>query len=582
MEGRENPKGSNAIELELPWPVASLDEICAISSGITKGRRPPNEPLIEVSYMAVANVQDGSLNLDLVKTIQASATEIERYRLLPGDLLLTEGGDPDKLGRGTTWNDEIIPCIHQNHIFRVRKKFPLVDMSFLSRLVASPVGKAYFLSKAKQTTGIASINLTQLRSFPVPLPPLNEQRRIAAKLDITVAAVEACRQRLDGVAAILKRFRQAVLAAAITGELTREWREQHPDDVDASSLASFLKVSHSLAGGHKRGNAAPPTDGVHDLDEQQFPEGWCLVELRDIVRPDRPITYGILKPGPELVDGVPYIRVADYRGNKLNVEGVKKTSFEIDETYSRSRLGAGDLLLSIRGTVGRLISIPPELESANITQDSARLSLQEALCPSYVKYALHSEILQSRMRRAVKGVAVRGINIGDVRALQVPIPSVQEQEEISRHVEFLLALADQLEARLTSARKIVDRLTPALLAKAFRGELVPQDPSDEPASVLLERIRAARQAEAGAGKPSRRGRRKAEANPNQIPLDAAPVPQDLLTRLLQECGSLSERALLAASELEPGRFRRQLELEMGLGAVRETRDDGQVLLEAVG
>ncbi len=186
------------------------------------------------------------------------------------------------------------------------------------------------------------------------------------------------------------------------------------------------------------------------------------------------------------------------------------------------------------------------------------------------------------MRRAVKGVAVRGINIGDVRALQVPIPSVQEQEEISRHVEFLFALADQLEARLTTARRIVDRLTPALLAKAFRGELVPQDPNDEAASVLLERIRAARQAEAGAGKPLRRGRRKAAAHPDQIPLDAAPVPPDLLSGLLQECGALSERALLAASELEPGRFRLQLELEMGLGAVRETRDDGQVLLEAVG
>jgi restriction endonuclease S subunit len=244
-EGRENPKASsNAIEFEQPWPVASLDEICAISSGITKGRKPPNEPLIEVSYMAVANVQDGRLNLDLVKIIQASASEIERYRLLPGDLLLTEGGDPDKLGRGTTWKDEIIPCIHQNHIFRVRANSPLVDMSFLSRLVASPVGKAYFLSKAKQTTGIASINLTQLRSFPVPLPPLNQQRRIAAKLDTTLAAVEACRQRLDGVAAILKRFRQAVLAAATSGELTREWREERAIEVAPTiSLGEIIKVS---------------------------------------------------------------------------------------------------------------------------------------------------------------------------------------------------------------------------------------------------------------------------------------------------------------------------------------------------
>jgi type I restriction enzyme S subunit len=421
-----------------------------------------------------------------------------------------------------------------------------------------------------------------LRASEIPLPPLNEQRRIAAKLDTTLAAVDACRQRLDGVEALLKRFRQAVLAAATSGELTREWREDNPDEVDASSLAAFLASIHSLAGGHKQGNAAPPTNGVHDLDEKQFPEGWSLVDLRDIVRPDKPITYGILKPGPEIVAGIPYIRVADYPGDRLCVDGIRKTSFEIDEAYKRSRLEVGDLLLSIRGTVGRLVTIPPELEGANITQDSARLSIQEVLSASYIKYSLHSELLQSRMQRAVKGVAVRGINIGDVRALQVPLPSIQEQEEISRQVESLLSLADQLEARLTSARRIVERLTPALLAKAFRGELVPQDPNDEPASELLARIRAARQAEAAASGPSRRGRRQAAANPVPSPAEAAPVTPDRLANLLRECGALSERALLAASELDPASFQAQLAHERHLGAIGHVVDDGQELLEAVG
>jgi type I restriction enzyme S subunit len=191
--------------------------------------------------MAVSNVQDGRLNLDLVKTIHASKDEIERFQLLPGDLLLTEGGDPDKLGRGTIWNGEINPCIHQNHIFRVRANSALIDMDYLSRLVASPGGKAYFLSKAKQTTGIASINLTQLRAFPVPLPPLNEQRRIAAKLDTTLAAVDACRQRLDGVAELLKRFRQAVLAAATSGELTREGRGGEWKRIGSGRVCQILR-----------------------------------------------------------------------------------------------------------------------------------------------------------------------------------------------------------------------------------------------------------------------------------------------------------------------------------------------------
>lgn len=138
------------------------------------------------------------------------------------------------------------------------------------------------------------------------------------------------------------------------------------------------------------------------------------------------------------------------------------------------------------------------------------------------------------------------------------LPSIAEQKEIVRRAQGLFTLADQLEARLTTARKLVDRLTPALLAKAFRGELLPQDPSEEPASALLERIRAARQAEAGAGKPSRRGRRKAATNPDQIAMEAAPVPADFLAGLLRECGALSERALWAVSELEPERFQQQL------------------------
>jgi type I restriction enzyme S subunit len=166
------------------------------------------------------------------------------------------------------------------------------------------------------------------------------------------------------------------------------------------------------------------------------------------------------------------------------------------------------------------------------------------------------------------------------------LPSIEEQHEIVRRTQRLFTLADQLEARLNAARKIVDRLTPALLAKAFRGELVPQDPNDEPASVLLERLaatrRAARQAEAAAGKPSRRGRPKAGANPDQLPLDAAPVPPDFLAGLLRECGALSERALLAVSELEPQRFEQQLFRELERGTAREVQADGQVLLEAVG
>lgn len=176
-------------------PIVLLHELCDLCSGITKGRKINSIETFEVPYMAVANVQDSKLSLDNVKTIDATPEEIERYRLLPGDLLLTEGGDPDKLGRGAIWNGEIDVCIHQNHIFRARKASNHIDMPYLAHLVSSPYGKRYFLRQSKQTTGIASINMAQLKRFPVPLPPLEEQRRIAAILDKRSCLEEKIRRR---------------------------------------------------------------------------------------------------------------------------------------------------------------------------------------------------------------------------------------------------------------------------------------------------------------------------------------------------------------------------------------------------
>jgi type I restriction enzyme S subunit len=212
-----------------------------------------------------------------------------------------------------------------------------------------------------------------------------------------------------------------------------------------------------------------------------------------------------------------------------------------------------------------------------------RVRCRPSLDPEFLNLSLNSPAARDYCWRVKSdGVSQSNINAKKLAAYPFLLPSVEEQEEIVRRAQELFSLADQLEARLTATRRIVDRLTPALLAKAFRGELMPQDPSDEPASELLARIRAARQADAGAGKPSRRGRPKAAANPDQLPLDAAPVPPDFLAGLLRECGALSERALLAVSELEPQRFQQQLYRELESGTAREVQDNGQVLLEAVG
>jgi type I restriction enzyme, S subunit len=387
------------------------------------------------------------------------------------------------------------------------KKNPSVIASiYLKHWLSSPLFER-ILEEEKFVKGTTQkfIPLVSLRNLPIPLPPLNEQKRIADRLDLLLTRIDKTKAHLDRIPPLLKRFRQSVLAAATSGKLTEDWREENSELADASQTRLSLCKAHADAGGHKRGNAASPTEEVHDLTLSVFPNGWKLVELKEVVRPDKPITYGILKPGPELENGIPYIRVADFPKNILSTSGIRKTSPKIDAEFSRSKLEEGDILLSIRGTVGRLVVIPPELSGANITQDSARLSVQSVVNRDYILWFLRSEMAQQRMQRAVKGVAVRGINIGDVRALQIPLPSLEEQHEIVRRVEVLFAKADRIEAQYKTARQQVDRLTPALLAKAFRGELVPQDPNDEPASVLLERVKADR---AGSEKKARSGRIK--------------------------------------------------------------------------
>jgi type I restriction enzyme S subunit len=169
----------NAQFCRADWPVVRLADVADIASGVTKGRDLENATTISVPYLRVANVQAGHLNLDEIKEIQVLPGDVEKFRLQPGDVLMTEGGDRDKLGRGTIWRGQIDCCIHQNHVFRVRTNALKLVPEYLSLFLGTPEAKAYFLSCAKQTTGIASINKTQLAELPVLVPPVGEQKRIA-------------------------------------------------------------------------------------------------------------------------------------------------------------------------------------------------------------------------------------------------------------------------------------------------------------------------------------------------------------------------------------------------------------------
>ena len=164
------------------WEVVRLGEVAEVQTGRAVNRKSANHWDVEIPYLSVANVKDGYLDLSILKTMRVSTPEIERYRLRRGDVLFTEGGDADKLGRGTVWQGEIEQCLHQNHVFAVRTRRTALQPEFLAAYASSGPGKRFFLNAAKQTTNLASVNATQLRQMPIPVPDIREQAEVCGLL----------------------------------------------------------------------------------------------------------------------------------------------------------------------------------------------------------------------------------------------------------------------------------------------------------------------------------------------------------------------------------------------------------------
>ena len=179
------------------WVEQPLEALADVVSGITKGRKTKEKNLIEVPYMAVSNVKDGYIDWTTVKTIEATKQEIEQYRLLPDDVLMTEGGDPDKLGRGAILKEPLENCIHQNHIFRVRLNESLILPIFFAEYLKHQKAKRYFGGCAKQTTGIASINMRQLKALPVLIPPIELQEQVVIFVKDISKSKSAVQKSLD-------------------------------------------------------------------------------------------------------------------------------------------------------------------------------------------------------------------------------------------------------------------------------------------------------------------------------------------------------------------------------------------------
>jgi type I restriction enzyme S subunit len=395
------------------------------------------------------------------------------------------------------------------------------------------------MEQEASATTITILNKGRFSTAPFPLAPLNEQKRIADKLDAVLVWVEACRERLDRVPAILKHFREAVLAAATSGRLTEEWREENTRDGE-----------------------------------------WPHVELGAAARD---FSYGSATKSSKS-GSVPVLRMGNIQDGRLDWNDLVYTS--VPEEITKYRLTAGDVLFNRTNSpelVGKTAVYRGERD-AIYAGYLIRVRCTDRLLPDYLNYCLNSPAGRDYCWRVKSdGVSQSNINAKKLAAFEFGLPGIEEQHEIVRRVEALFAYADRLEARYTAARAQVERLTPVLLAKAFRGELVPQDPSDEPAAVLLERIRAARAEQPTA----KQGRKPPVTGVPRVPREKAAMTKSrhdddvqhkpYLAGLLREAGGIaSVEDLFRRAELPVTDFYKQLAWEVENGHIR----DDETRLEA--
>lgn len=195
------------------WTI--LEEVADVSAGVTLGNDEPGDGAVALPYLRVANVQEGYIDTSDVKTLTVRSSDVERFSLAKGDVLLTEGGDLDKLGRGGVWDGRIDPCLHQNHVFKVRCQPAVYRPDFLAAYLASPQGKSYFLGVAKQTTNLASINSSQVKKMPVPIVPLAEQERVVTSVAEWQSQLASACGDIDK----LRLLRSALMADLLTGKV---------------------------------------------------------------------------------------------------------------------------------------------------------------------------------------------------------------------------------------------------------------------------------------------------------------------------------------------------------------------------
>lgn len=439
-------------DLPESWTWCALSELVANpKNDIVDGPFGSNLKATEYTDQGVPiiRLQNISRNTFIDKNIKyvtpEKAQELKRHSFRSGDIAITKLGDP--LGKAAMVPNSFTYGVIVADIVRIRPDSAYVNDRYLTYGINSPLLAKALAGLTKGTTR-PRVNLGHIRSLQIPTAPLLEQKRIADKLDTVLTRVSVINTSLAGVASLLKRFRQSVLAAATSGRLTEDWR-----------------------------NSA----GSRNV--------WQTSDVQSVAQVGTGSTPLRSNPGFFSSNGTPWVTSAA-TSSEIVTEAKEYVTPEAIAAHRLKVFPVGTLLVAMYGegkTRGQVtqLGIP-----AAINQACAAIVVDETkMLSDFVKLALQANYLE--MRVLAEGGNQPNLNLAKVKGFPLPLPSREEQTEIVRRVETLFAFADRLEARLQTAQTSLDRLTPSLLAKAFRGELVPQDPNDESASELLKRLAAA-------------------------------------------------------------------------------------------
>ena len=334
--------------------------------------------------------------------------------------------------------------------------------------------------------GGAQPNISQgiIRSFLFPLAPLPEQDRIVAKIEELFSYLDAGVEGLHKVKAQLKRYRQAVLKAAVDGRLTEEWRKAHPEVEPAEKLLE--RINQKLQRYARRRSKETILPDFSSLPE--LPSNWIWATVDQLGPPDRTCAYGVLQPGPDVEDGIPLIRVGDIESGKIRIDYLKKIDPRIAGKYERTKLKGGEVLITLVGAIGRTAVVPNSLIGANTARAVGVIPLNEELDPAWVEIWFRNPDKINEMTSKAHEVARKTLNLEDVRSALVAIPPLAEQGVIINEIESKLSIAENAEEVINQSQERSEKLRQSILKLAFNGRLVPQDSNDEPASMLLGRM----------------------------------------------------------------------------------------------